>query len=355
MRACAAKGLDAYIPHSCNSANFNIPPIWLWLGFFGIDGSYSTWFSVAIIAAALGVMAALLKGRSVGDGALAMVAILSPSVMMGVERGNLDLLILALVGAAALIYEEQRIGRIWTATLIGLAIVLKLFPMFCVAVGARFNRRTFLFTCVIVVFSLTYLAAISNYIPLIRHNVPTTFILSYGYKAPFLGLDHLRTEAGLNTIGLADTWVPIMAALLTLISAAATALISFHYGRLFCTVTDNVAGTAFLFGSGIYCGTYLLGTNFIYRLMFLLLCLPQLQDWQRGESDDKERKIERGLLATILSVLWFNGNSNGHSTFLLVPQRIDWLLFFGLAVMLMSNFLNNAIPGAPRLAASQPV
>jgi len=345
--ACAAKGFDAYIPHSCNPANFNLPPIWLWLGFLGIDGSYSTWLSVAIIAAALGVMVVLLKGRSVGDGALAMVAILSPSVMMGVERGNLDLLILALVGTAALIYEEQKIGRIsWTVTLIGLAIVWKLFPMFCIAVGTRFNWRTILFASVIAVFSLAYLAAISDYISLIRHNVPTTFILSYGYKAPFLGLDHLRTEARLNTIGLADTWVPIMAAILTLISAAATALISFHYGRLFCMVTDSVAGTAFLFGSGIYCGTFLLGTNFIYRLMFLLLCVPQLQDWQRTESDDKERKIERGLFATVLSALWLNGNSNGHSTFLLVPQLIDWLLFFGLAAALTSNFLNNAIrPG----------
>jgi hypothetical protein len=35
------------------------------------------------------------------DGALALGAILSPTVMIGVEMGNLDLLIFALVGAAA--------------------------------------------------------------------------------------------------------------------------------------------------------------------------------------------------------------------------------------------------------------
>jgi len=357
--ACASKGFDAYIPHSCNPANFNIPPIWLWLGFLGLNGSHSAWLSAAIIAPAVGVMVALFKGRSVADGMLALAAILSPSVMMGVERGNLDLLILALVGGAALIYEEQRKGRIsGTIALMWLAIVLKLFPMFSVALGARFNRRTFLFAVVISVFSLAYLATISKYIPLIRSNVPTTFMLSYGYKAPFLGLDHLRTETGLNPIGLADTWVPITVAILTLILAAATALINFYYGRFFCTVTNSVAGTAFLFGSGIYCGTFLLGTNFIYRLMFLLLCLPQLQDWQSQKWNDKERTptIERGLFAAVLSALWLNGNSNGHSTFLLVPQLIDWLLFFGLAAVLMSNFLNSAISGTtPRLAASQPV
>ena len=73
----------------------------------------------------------------------------------------------------------------------------------------------------------------------------------------------------------------------------------------------------------------------------------------KGESDDKERKIERGLFATVLSVLWLNGNSNGHTTFSLVPQLVDWLLFFGLAAVLMSNFLNSAIPRpASRLATS---
>jgi hypothetical protein len=356
--ACASKGVEPYIPHSCNPANFNVPPIWLWLGFFGIAGSAAPWLAVAMIAAAFGVMVALLKGRSICDGAIALVAILSPSVMMGVERGNFDLLILALVGGAALIYDEKRVGRIFSATaLAGLAIVLKLFPIFCLALAARFNRRSFVFAGTIAVVALAYLAAIFSYIFLIRRNVPTIWILSYGYKAVFLGLDHLRTEAKLNPFALAETWVPITVALLTLVLAGATAaLINFSYGRSFCTVTNSVAGTAFLFGSGIYCGTFLLGTNFIYRLMFLLLCVPQLMDWQSGESDGRERKIERGLFAILLSALWLNGNSNGHTTFLLVPQLVDWLLFFGLAAVLMSNFLNSAIPRTtPCLAASQPV
>ncbi len=341
---CAAKGFDAYIPHSCNQANFNIPPIWLYLGHFGINGSHSTWLSAAIIAAALAVMIALFKGRSAIDGAVALAAILSPSVMMGVERGNLDLLILALVGAAALTYQEQRVRRtLWSAAIISLAIVLKLFPMFCIAVGARFSRRTLLFVAFIAVFSLVYLADISHYVVLIRRNVPTTFMLSYGYKAAFLGLDHLRAEAGLSALALADTWIPIALAIVILISAAATALVNFQRGRLFCEVSNSAAGTAFLFGSGIYCGTFLLSTNFIYRLMFLLLCLPQLQDWLAIKSNDRNRKIEAGLFVTILAALWLNGDANGHSTFLFVPQLVDWLLFFGLAAVLISNCLNGAI------------
>ena len=106
----------------------------------------------------------------------------------------------------------------------------------------------------------------------------------------------------------------------------------------------SAAGTAFAFGAGIYCGTYLLGTNFIYRLMFLLLCLPQLQDWQiRRSGKDKAAAIaEQGLFVIVLGVLWVNGNANGHSIFLLLPQLLDWFLFFCLAVVLISNFLHTS-------------
>ncbi len=123
--------------------------------------------------------------------------------------------------------------------------------------------------------------------------------------------------------------------------------IAFYYERFFCTIPNSVAGTAFLFGTGIYCGTFLLGTNFIYRLMFLLLCLPQLRDWLSVNTDDRERKIEVGLFATILAALWLHGEANGHSTFLLVPQLIDWVLFFGLAAVLMSNLLKTAVLQLP--------
>ena len=106
-----------------------------------------------------------------------------------------------------------------------------------------------------------------------------------------------------------------------------------------------------MFGAGIFCGTYLLGTNFIYRLMFLLLCLPQLQDWQirRCEGDNSVGSAELYLFCTVFGVLWLNGNANGHSTFLFLPQIIDWLLFFSLAWVIASNFFGHAYFGASRV------
>jgi hypothetical protein len=342
--ACASKGVDAYAPHACNVDNFNIPPTWLWLGFLGLDGSDASWLSASVIVAAAAMLVLLVRRRPWYHGLIALGAIISPSVMMGVERGNLDLLILALVGFAALTYEESGFGRASTAfALLGCGVVLKLFPMFCVALGARFSRRTFIFACSTAALSLIYLYFTMEYVLLIRRNVPTTFILSYGYKAIFLGLDHLRIEAGLNPLELADTWVPACSAGAFLFCAASVGVSNFRKGRQFCSVHQSVAGTAFLFGAGIYCGTYLLGTSFIYRLMFLLLCLPQLLDWQlhSEESDRAANIVELGLFGTLLGVLWFNGNANGHSTFLLLPQLLDWFLFFCLAAVLALNLLRS--------------
>jgi hypothetical protein len=261
---------------------------------------------------------------------------------MGVERANLDLLILALVGSAAVIYEERRVGRACGAiAFLCLGVVLKLFPMFCVSLAARFSRQTFIFACATLALSLIYVVSTMKYVLLIRRNVPTTFVLSYGYKAIFLGVDHIRSEAGLGPLGLADTWVPASTAAVVLMCAAIVAVMSFHNRRRFCSIDISVAGTAFLFGAGIYCGTFLLGTNYIYRLMFLLLCVPQLLDWQihKYEGEEVIGIAEMGLLVTVFGVLWVNGNANGHSMFLLLPQLLDWFLFFLMATVLLSNLL----------------
>ena len=340
--ACAWKGADAYAPHACNVDNYNYPPVWLWLGLLGIEGSDSGWLAAIGIVAAAVVTTLLFRQRAWSDGVIALLAILSPPVMMGIERGNLDLLILALVGSAALVYRETRVRHeAATIALLSLGIVLKLFPMFCVSLASRFSKRRFIFASILAALSLVYLGSILNYVFLIRQNVPTTFILSYGYKAIFLGIDHLRSEAEISPIRLDETWAPEAAVVFVLICASIVALQTFRRGSSFCEIDTSVAGTAFLFGAGIYCGTFLLGTNFIYRLMFLLLCIPQLQDWQlrRGQRGAPSDTAESCLFGSVLGVLWLNGSANGHSIFLLLPQCLGWFLFFLLATVTILNLL----------------
>ena len=77
--------------------------------------------------------------------------------------------------------------------------------------------------------------------------------------------------------------------------------------------------------------------------MFLLLCIPQLQDWQtqRRNRDQSTGNAELGLYATLVGALWLNGNSNGHSVsaFLVLPQLLNLILFFSMSAVLVLVFL----------------
>ena len=340
--ACALQGVEPYTPKACNVDNFNIPRAWLWLGRLGVNGSDSAWLSICLIVFAATIIALLFRGRSWQDGVVGLGAILSPSVMMGVERGNLDLLILALVGSAALTYDEKRFGRMLIAVgFVYAGILLKLIPIFCIALVARFSKATVIFAIAVAVSASIYLVLELDTIFLIRRNVPTTFVLSYGYKAVFLGLDHMRAEAGASPLGLADTWLPAGVAAVVVILALIIG--ATRIPRNAYSVDSSATGTAFLFGAGIYCGTFLLGTNFDYRLMFLLLCVPQLLDWQLDRSRaGVVQRPKTGLGYMVLGVLWLNGSSDGHSLFLLLPQVLDWSLFAYLTAVLMATLLGTA-------------
>lgn len=345
--ACAHKGVDVYAPRACSVVNLNIPPAWLWIGSLGVTGADSAWLSAAMITTAATIMVLLFKGRSWSHGVVALAALISPTVLMGVERANLDLLILALVGCAALTYDERSPARIGGAVaLICFGIVLKLIPVFCVSLIARLSKKTCFFACLVAAFSLLYLYHIYSYVLLIRRNVPTTFILSYGYKAAFMGIDHLRGWAGLSPVHLEETWAPTLTATAAFMGAGALALYVHRRTESFA-ISACSAGTAFLFGAGIYCGTYVLGTNFVYRLMFLLLCIPQLQDWQTawGNGNQSTGNAELGLYAAVVGALWLNGNANGHSVsaFLVLPQILNLILFFSMSAVLMLVFFRSLV------------
>ena len=55
---------------------------------------------------------------------------------------------------------------------------------------------------------------------------------------------------------------------------------------------------------------------------------------------------ELGLFGIVLGVLWLNGNANGHTIFLLLPQLLDWFLFFCMVTVLTLTFLRTTAGSA---------
>jgi hypothetical protein len=66
---------------------------------------------------------------------------------------------------------------------------------------------------------------------------------------------------------------------------------------------DQLHIDAFRMGASIYIGTYLLGSSFDYRLMFLLFTIPQLTQWL-SNSDSRLRRVARITFACAMYSLW---------------------------------------------------
>jgi hypothetical protein len=66
---------------------------------------------------------------------------------------------------------------------------------------------------------------------------------------------------------------------------------------------DELHIDAFRMGASIYVGTYLFGSNFDYRLMFLLFTIPQLMQWA-SHSDSRLRRVARITFACAMYSLW---------------------------------------------------
>jgi hypothetical protein len=337
---CAGEAYP-YLHAACDpwSTGYNYPPVWLLLGRLGIDGGSTAFLAMLFELPALVLFAVLLRGHAVGSGLLALALILSPSVVLGFERGNIDIVEWLLVCGAALVFSERSTPRAAAAlVLLCLAVVIKFLAVFCCALFIRLRPRSMIVAVLLAVFSLAYLYSLADVLPVIRKTTPISAYVSYGYPILFDRLEFLYgPRLGLDLSGLTQSWIPIATIALVILAALAAAVLIWRRDGAFCRLGEGSGGLAFLFGSAIFCGTFLLlDTNYTYRLMFLLLCLPQLFDWieDRSAGGKSVRCLAYLLYVCCLVSMWlkFHPEKTLH-----INQIADWALF---GVLLMIGALN---------------
>jgi hypothetical protein len=353
---CAATDTTAYpyLHADCNpwGQGLNYPPVWLLLGKLGVNSDNTPLLAMLFELPALGLMALLLHGRSIRSGLIALPLVLSPSVVLGFERGNIDIVEWILVCSAALMFSEHRKLRAAASlVLLAFAVVVKLIAVFCCTLAVRLRSTSVVVSVALVAFSLLYLYSLSDVLPAIRRNTHLTPYVSYGYTILFDRLEFLYgPRLGLNLTGLAHSWVPTAVVAFVALAAATSALVARRYSL--CRLGQGSDGVAFLFGAGIYCGSFLLlGSNYAYRLMFLLLCLPQLLDWIENCLGGT-RRLAYLLLGSCVISMWlkFHPEKTLH-----VNQISDWILFGCLTMIILLNGLYGLDSLLPRRdAASQP-
>jgi hypothetical protein len=320
---CQRLGYDVLQENPCLGHSMNYPRAWLIPGLLGLSQSSTLWLGVFV---AMGFFAAVL----VIAGHIALwqawiygLILCSPSVMLGVERANSDLVVFALLvlglwlmqhpGAIASTRLLHRLTIPGIAySILWLAAVLKLFPIVALISALRERpARCAKIVGIGLLLFLVYLAVTLNDIRLINAATPRSTVISYGsmvWLDRLLLPDKLLYSWKLQKILTYDT-------LRTLLGTVLVLLVTVPCLRAGLAATPSASVTSdqpptlqldsFRVGSGIYLATFMLvGNNWDYRLIFLLLTIPQLLAWITGEP--RMRPIALLTLGSILLTVWLS-------------------------------------------------
>ena len=295
---CTRRGIDVMAANPCDpyhrSANY--PGIWMAPSVLGLGVGDTVALGRCLVAVFLVAVFAVLSpvARPV-DALVYGAAVCSPAVMLGVERGNVDILLFALVVLGVLLYRRSRLP--FGQAIVLFAAVLKLFPIFAAGVFVRRrSTRSLIGLGVMLAAFAIYCLAILDELRVIWRVTPQPSEYAYGIR---ICSEWLASRAGIGNAHL-RAW-DVGLALLVL------AEIFLARGRLRASlhVNDDAPERRdvdlFVAGAGVYVLTYVLFRSYEYRLVFLLLTVPQLLRWAR-----RGRVLAATSLAALLATLWFD-------------------------------------------------
>ncbi|MBC8128028.1 MAG: hypothetical protein H8M99_12880 [Gloeobacteraceae cyanobacterium ES-bin-144] len=313
----------------------NYPRIWLELSRLGIDVSKTAilahWQIFLFLAGMLVFPPKDLSWPCVG---VMMLATFSPATVLGMERGNNDLLMFFMMAIAIICFQSSRFWKQVAGTaVVFFSFILKLYPIFAMSILLGTSQRKFLRSDVLVlIMAMIYVWIYRHDLELIYLATPKSTGISYGMNVLWMELSEHGRVLGLLAHILA--WVGVV------VTAAVTFLgyasVSSDFDQ---PQTNKKILASFRVGAAIYGGTFLLGNNWDYRLVFLIFTLPLLMQLaMKGEV--RNRWIAGIVVFCIMFSLWsialyqiFILFPFGSETCVLFDECANWLIFIGLGYL----------------------
>jgi hypothetical protein len=323
--ACDRAGYDVYRQNPCDlvERRMNYPRLWLLMRWLPLELEHHVWMGATIGFLFIASTLAYVGRLNVWEGMLYAVVMCSPSIMLGVERGNSDLLIYALV-AAAVILISRRAHAYWGYLLLLLAALLKFFPIAALLTALRESRTRAAIICAgLGTVWIAYLWWTWADLALINRAMSRSLYRSYGGRV-LLGILTEDLRGGFAPLGTRMRVIYATAIAILIIAAVAAAFASARPPG--STRLDGLRA-----GAGIYIATYLPVTNFDYKQAFLILMMPQLLEWSRTSTS--AGRLSALVLGGWAVTLWM---SSWHHVFV-VGEVINMLLFVYCVYVLVST------------------
>lgn len=304
----------------------NYPRIWQLLYPLGLKESHTTVLGLLVILSYLAGICLVLPNAKNQTLILVFAAVLSPAALMGVERANIDLLMFFLIASSVVVAQRSQLG---SALLVGVAFLLKLFPLFGWFSLLKFGKSKFIrYSLIALGAVLLYSYATFRDLALISEGTPRGVFLSYGMNVFWMDLAELDKSQGANA--------KVMSYLLLIVIVVLASYALFDRDESLEKQSEGMSLDAFRAGAGIYLATFLIGNNWDYRLIFLIFTLPQLVLWSQRK--DFIAWLARTIIAAILISFWhmfivklFRPITDGYRLAFKLDELANWLVFAGLA------------------------
>jgi hypothetical protein len=306
---------------------FNYPRIWYPFLLLGIGRAGTVPLAVATLALFFLALAVLPKNVDRLTVILLAVTAFSPALMLAYERGNVDLVFFSAVALAVLLVETAPLA---SCALLAASTLFKVFPFFAVALLLdKDERKNLSHVAGVLGLVLLYTVMAREDLARVFAVTPKGYEPSYGATViPLFVANVLGKDAHLLTPGLS-----VLAA--CLLGAAVVFGLRRSAQRPPCERRDV---RAFWAGAGIYTGTFMLGNNWDYRLMFVLLTIPALAVWVRGQ----DNVVPRITLGALVVSCWYLvikkllERTGTHMAFW-IDETANWALLAGMAYLLSAS------------------
>jgi hypothetical protein len=306
---CRRLGFDPLVESPCDpwGRPLNYPRVWLALRWLGLNQSHTTALGLLFVALFLGSIFVLVGRISLGRGILIAVAVCSPSVMFAIERANMDIVVFTLLVLAVLAWRTRtRWGETVSPFVVLLGATAKIYPVFGLPAYLFVRRRGAAVAAIVcAAIFLAYALITIGDIQAIARVAPQGDYHSFGARILPAAIYHRFVP---------DRWQggDLIKQLVAVVPVLVAAPFVWFRGRRRLAEPDQDADSstrlAFYLGSLIFLGTFAIGNNFDYRLVFMLLTLPQLFDWVTDEADPR-RWLAAITIAILLILLWIGALS----------------------------------------------
>lgn len=318
----------------------NYPRIWQYLYKLGLKKEHTYLFGILLVFSYLiGIILFVPRKLSLKSQIIVLFSSFSPAALSGIERGNTDLLLFFIASLCIALSKSKNIYYKSTSYLLVLfGFLLKLFPIFGVVIYLKERKKNVVAIFVIsILFCFLYGVLFYNDLYLIKSATPMTYQGTYGIYT--LGLAASMVNENLGRI------INILSVIMV-IAGIGIVVHSIRTRRLFLNEKISNYLDGFRMGSGIFLGTFLLGTNYSYRLIFLIFTIPQLVEWVEMDLTFLSSLAKIALLAILLS-LWGNFAIQAMNGLLLFKTVVfigiklsHWFAFFSLVLLFIVSLPN---------------